>query len=88
MQSQNAQQATISTWGKSTAVRIPAELVKAAGLRIGQTVQFEQLPGGGISLRPLRERFDLDALLEGVTADNLPDEADTHWGKPAGTEAW
>lgn len=88
MQSQNAQQATISTWGKSTAVRIPAELVKAAGLRIGQTVQFEQLPGGGITLRPLRQRLDLDALLQGVTAENLPDEADTNWGKPAGTEAW
>jgi antitoxin component of MazEF toxin-antitoxin module len=81
-------QATISTWGKSTAVRIPAALVKASGLRIGQTVQFEPLAGGGITLRPVRERLDLDALLAAVTAANLPDEAEVTWGKPAGTEAW
>ena len=81
-------QATISTWGKSTAVRIPAELVKASGLRIGQTVQFEQLADGGITLRPIRERLDLTVLLASVTAENMPDEADVTWGKPAGTEAW
>ena len=82
------QQATLSSWGKSTAVRIPADLVKAAGLRIGQAVQFEQLAGGGITLYPVREKQSLDALLAAVTPDNLPDESDINWGKPAGTEAW
>lgn len=82
------QQATISAWGKSTAVRIPAELVKASGLRVGQAVQFEQLAGGGIALRPVRERLDLDDLLARVTDQNLPDEADVSWGKPVGSEAW
>lgn len=84
----NSVQATVSTWGKSTAVRIPAELVKASGLRVGQTVQFEQLADGGITLRPVRERLDLAVLLASVTAENMPDEADVTWGKPAGTEAW
>ena len=81
-------QATVSMWGKSTAVRIPAQLVKTSGLRIGQTVQFEQLADGGITLRPIRERLDLATLLAAVTTENLPDEADVTWGKPVGTEAW
>jgi antitoxin MazE len=84
----NTAQATISVWGKSTAVRIPADLVKASGLRVGQTVQFEQLADGGITLRPVRERLDLAELLAAVTDDNLPDEADVTWGKSVGTEAW
>ena len=81
-------EATISSWGKSTALRIPSAMVKASGLRIGQTVRLESGADGSITIRPVLERPDLEALLAQVTPDNLPDEAQVAWGKPAGSEAW
>lgn len=81
-------EATLSTWGKSTALRIPMPLVKKAGLKIGQTVRFEDGADGSIILRPVLARPNLAELLALVTPENLPDEADTLWGKPQGTEAW
>lgn len=81
-------EATLSTWGKSTALRIPALLVKQSGLKIGQTVRFESGTGGSIIMRPVLERPNLDALLAQVTPENMPDEADVSWGKPQGSEAW
>lgn len=81
-------QATLSSWGKSTAVRIPAELVKKSNLRIGQAISFESASDGSITLRPVIERPALDALLAMVTPENLPDAIDISWGKPQGTEVW
>ena len=81
-------EATISSWGKSTALRIPSAMVKASGLRIGQTVRLESGADGSITIRPVLERPDLEALLAQVTPENLPDEAQLVWDKPAGSEAW
>ncbi len=83
-----ALEATLSSWGKSTALRIPAPLVKQSGLKIGQTVRFENGTDGSIILRPVLERPNLDDLLAQVTPTNIPDEADITWGKPKGSEAW
>lgn len=82
------QEATVSMWGKSTAIRIPAMIVKKSALRIGQSVQVENMSDGSITIRPVVERPKLETLLAGVTRDNMPDEADISWGKPRGTEAW
>jgi len=83
-----ALESTISSWGKSTALRIPAALVKASGLRIGQTVRLESGSDGSITIRPVLERPNLEALLAQVTPENLPDDADVSWGQAAGSEAW
>ena len=83
-----ALEATLSSWGKSTALRIPAPLVKQLGLKIGQTVRFENGTDGSIIMRPVLERPNLDALLAQVTPQNMPDEADITWGKAKGSEAW
>ena len=84
----NAQEATVSLWGKSTAIRIPAAIVKKSALRIGQSVRIESAVDGSITIRPVVERPNLDALLAGVTPQNMPDVADVSWGKPVGSEAW
>ncbi|MCY7306881.1 MAG: AbrB/MazE/SpoVT family DNA-binding domain-containing protein [Rhodoferax sp.] len=81
-------ESTISSWGKSTALRIPSALVKASGLRIGQTVRLESSADGSITIRPVLARPDLAALLAQVTPENLPDQADVLSGKPAGSEVW
>lgn len=82
------QQATVSLWGKSTAIRIPAAVVKKSALRVGQSVQVENASDGSITIRPVVERPQLATLLAGVTRGNLPDQADISWGKPIGTEVW
>jgi antitoxin component of MazEF toxin-antitoxin module len=81
-------EATVSAWGKSTAVRIPSALVKRSGISVGQTVRLESTGDGVITIRAVRERPNLEALLDRVTSDNMPDEADVTWGRPVGTEAW
>ena len=80
--------ATVSAWGKSTAVRIPSSLVKRSGLLIGQSVRLESTDDGAITIRAVRERPNLAEMLSRVTPENLPDEADISWGKPVGTEVW
>jgi antitoxin MazE len=84
----HALEATLSSWGKSTALRIPAVFVKKSGLTVGQKVRVEHASDGSIVIRPVREKINLDALLAGVTPQNLPDEADVSWGKPVGSEVW
>lgn len=81
-------EATVSTWGKSTAIRIPSTLVKLSGIRVGQTVKLESTAEGVITIRAVRERPNLAEMLSRVTPANLPDEADISWGKPVGTEVW
>lgn len=83
-----AQQATVSLWGKSTAIRIPSAIVKKSALKIGQSVRIENATDGSITIRPVLEKPNLDDLLAAVTAENMPDEADVSWGKPVGSEAW
>ncbi len=42
---------------------------------------------GTITLKPVkRKKFSLDALLNGVTRENIHDEIET--GSPQGKEAW
>lgn len=81
-------QSTVATWGKSIAVRIPSDIVRSTGLRVGQAVQFEKGVGGMLIMRPVRTRLNLDDLLARVTPENMPDECDTTWGKPEGSEQW
>ena len=63
-------------------------LVKKAGLKVGQTVPFEEGDDGSITIRPVLECPNLDILLSQVTLENHPDEADIAWGKPQGSEVW
>jgi len=42
----------VAKWGNSLAVRLPAECVRAAGLRDGDSVEAEVTPAGEITLTP------------------------------------
>jgi antitoxin MazE len=42
----------IAKWGNSLAVRLPAECVRAAGLKEGDAIEAEVTPLGEIRLRP------------------------------------
>lgn len=52
----------LAKWGNSLALRLPAECLRAAGLRQGDSVDAEITPAGKITLTPARP-FDKAAFL-------------------------
>ena len=44
----------LAKWGNSLAVRLPAECVRAAGLRQGDSIDAEITPTGKITLTPAK----------------------------------
>ena len=76
----------IAQWGHSLALRIPRLVARELGLRDGQPVDFE-IRDGALKVRPRASPVvTLDALLAGVTDENL--HAETEWGAPEGREEW
>ncbi|MGD9545362.1 MAG: AbrB/MazE/SpoVT family DNA-binding domain-containing protein [Methylocystis sp.] len=77
--------ATVKKWGNSAAVRMPATVMAEARLEIDQPVDV-RVEQGRVVIEPLAApEFTLDALLAGVTRDNLHEEED--FGAPVGREA-
>jgi antitoxin MazE len=78
-------ESVIRKWGNSPALRLPATVLKAAGYRLEQKVQVT-VSRGRIIIQPSdRVEYDLDALVEGITADSAHEEV--IFGKPVGREA-
>lgn len=68
--------ATVRKWGNSASLRLPATLMKAADIRVDDEVEIRE-EGGRLIIQAVRPgHYDLDQLLQGVTPDNLHDEAD------------
>lgn len=79
-------QGVVKKWGNSAAVRIPASVLEAAHVRLDQPVDVRE-EGGRIVIEPLYPvRYDLDALVAGITDENRHEPVET--GKPAGKEVW
>jgi antitoxin MazE len=77
---------TISKWGNSLAVRIPAAFADSAGLKEGTEVEIK-VQSGRLIVAPIRKhRFDLRRLIDQITPENRHDLID--WGKPRGKEVW
>ena len=77
-------------WGNSLAVRIPKTLADAVKARDGKRAVI-RVQNGSLVLRPVvkptrKSRYTLDELLNGMTRDNVPQEAD--WGPRRGNETW
>ena len=76
---------TVSRWGNSLALRIPAAFAETAGLTEGAEVDLK-LSGDRLIVKAVRSKFNLKQLVSRITADNRHDETD--WGKPVGKESW
>lgn len=76
---------TIGKWGNSLAVRLPAETTANAKVSLGDTVKILTLENGDILMRRVRGKVDLDAMLDSITPDNLPEMPDE---EPVGKEVW
>ena len=67
----------VKKWGNSAAVRIPASVLEGAKLRLDQPVDVRE-EGGRIVIEPLHPpRYDIDALVAGITDDNRHEAIDT-----------
>ena len=79
-------QTRIQKWGNSLALRIPKAFATETHLEQGTLVEMVLLEGK-LLVTPLRqEAVTLDALLQGVTPENLHHEVDT--GPAVGREVW
>ena len=73
----------VAKWGTSLVVRIPKAIAQQWGVREGSAIEL--VPDGNVLL--LRKRtYDLDALLDRISPENLHQEQD--WGRAQGAEAW
>jgi antitoxin MazE len=79
-------EATVSKWGNSLAVRIPLAVARQAGLGEGDSVALALDGDGCIVLRPTRRKYSIEELVAGITPKNRHRETD--WGRPQGEESW
>lgn len=75
----------VRKWGNSLALRIPALLARESGIDDGTEVDVA-LDGGRLVITPPRPPYSLEALLDGVTDENVHRVVDT--GPRRGVEAW
>jgi antitoxin MazE len=79
-------EATISKWGNSLAIRIPQGVARQASLSEGDCVALALDGNGSIVLRPTRRRYELSELVSQIKPKNRHRETD--WGRPQGQESW
>ena len=77
---------TISKWGNSLAVRIPAIFAETVGLEEGTIVDIKVAAGQLIVSLATVQRYDLQQLVDQITPENRHELVD--WGKPVGKENW
>jgi antitoxin MazE len=75
----------IKKWGNSAAVRIPAYMMHAARLDLGEEVEVRE-ESGRIVIESVRQKaYDLGKLLKGITSKNQHETVD--FGSAVGKEA-
>lgn len=78
-------ESVIRKWGNRPALRLPAAVLKEAGYQLEQRVELI-VSRGRIVIQPSEKvEYDLDALIGGINADNIYEEAG--FGSPVGHEA-
>ena len=76
----------VQKWGNSLGMRIPKSFAEEVAVREGSLVDLS-IADGALVIRPVTATcYELDALLDGVTSENLHGEIPT--GEPRGRESW
>ena len=76
-------ESNVSKWGNCLAVRIPAEIARKWGVRVGAPIEIIQ-QDNEVVLR--KKTYTLAQALSQITEDNLHPEIDTD--PPVGKEIW
>lgn len=77
---------SVQKWGNSLAIRIPKPLAEDTRLQQGVEVELTVDRGRLVASPVQQRRYNLEALLAGVTPRNRHREIDT--GSPVGRELW
>ena len=76
----------IKKWGNSAAVRIPSAVLETARLTLDQIVEI-RTDNGVLIIEPVvRQDYDIEKLLAGITLENVHQSVD--FGKSVGCEVW
>ena len=74
----------VKKWGNSAAIRIPAAIMAAAALNVGQEVEV-RAEGGRLIIEPITKPvYTLDELLAGMKPETFHEIVD--FGPPVGNE--
>ena len=76
----------VQKWGNSLALRIPKPLADQAHITQGSLVEIKVVDDVLRIELVAPETYTLDALLEGITEENIHEEIDT--GEAQGKEVW
>jgi len=78
---------TVTKWGNSLAIRIPAAFAEALGLREGARVELKVRSGELVIIVQRKSvRYRLEQLIDQITPENQNELIE--WGKPVGKEIW
>jgi antitoxin MazE len=77
---------TVKKWGNSAAVRIPASMMESANMRLEDVIDISEKEGEIILKRVGSEGYDVDDLINRITARNLHELMD--FGPAEGKEYW
>lgn len=72
-------------WGNSSAVRLPAGVLKDLGIELGDRLALETVDGN-IVLKPAKKSYRLQEMLALINKENLHSLVD--FGAPVGRELW
>jgi len=78
-------QVEVVKWGNSSAVRLPAAVLKEVQVMLGDRLELKT-EDGKIVLAPARREYQLDDMLAAITKKNR--HQPVSFGAPAGREAW
>ena len=81
---------TISKWGNSLGIRVPAIIAETLGLRVGDQVNFE-LKDGGMFMKKKQSTYQMFEEFYGkpfseITLDDLGFAEEIDWGEDVGGE--
>ena len=77
---------TVKKWGNSAAIRIPAAILRAADIKLDESVDVRE-ERGRILIEPKRkDSYDLNELVGAITSANQHEAIET--GPAAGREVW
>ena len=78
-------QVEVVKWGNSSAVRLPATVLKEARIALGDRLELKT-EDGRIVLQPAQPEYSLQEMLAGITKENR--HAPVDFGARVGREAW
>lgn len=78
----------VQKWGNSQGLRLTRQMLKDAGIAVGDEVDVSAASGTIVisPVRRVRGRYDINELVARIPKGYVPEEM--NWGAPVGREEW